>query len=111
MRLFLQGLFTGHAGLPRAGGGFFLEYPAKSRRVIEDVHHLLLRFGIVSLIRERKTSLGADAFEIRIADVEQMGRFSERVGFVPGSVQQRRVAFLRKGRLVSASRAPAAKSS
>ena len=57
----------------------------------EDVHHLLLRFGIVSLIRERKTSLGADAFEIRIADVEQMGRFSERVGFVPGSVQQRRL--------------------
>ncbi len=105
VRLFLQALFTGHGGLHRAGGGFFLEYPAKSRRVIEDVHHLLLRFGIVSLIRERKTSLGADAFEIRIADVEQIGRFAERVGFVHGSVQQRRLEqeILPAMRLASAS--------
>ena len=91
VRLFLQALFSGDGGLYQSSGGFFLEYYSKSRRLIEDVHHLLLRFGIFSLMRERTTSIGTPAHKIQITDIEQIGRFSEYIGFVPGSVKQLRL--------------------
>ena len=91
VQLFLQALFAGDGGLYRSDGGVFLEYYSKSRRLVEDVHHLLLRFGIFSLIREKKTRIGTDACSLLITDVEQIGRFSEYVGFVPGSIKQQRL--------------------
>ncbi len=91
VRLFLQALFSGDGGLYRSGESFFLEYYSKSRRLIEDVHHLLLRFGIFSLIREKKTWAGTDAYWIQITDREQIIRYAREVGFCPGSVKQRRL--------------------
>ncbi len=91
VRLFLQALFSGDGGLYRSGESFFLEYYSKSRRLIEDVHHLLLRFGIFSLIREKKTWAGTDACWIQITDREQIIRYAREVGFCPGSVKQRRL--------------------
>jgi hypothetical protein len=53
------------------------------------VHHLLLRFGIFSLIREKTTAIGTPACKIQITDKDQILRFAKRVGFSPGSVKQR----------------------
>ena len=91
VRLFLQALFAGDGGLYRSEACAYLEYYSKSRRLIEDVHHLLLRFGIFSLIREKQTKIGTDAFSLLVTDVEMIGRFAEYVGFVPGSIKQRRL--------------------
>jgi deoxycytidine triphosphate deaminase len=91
VRLFLQALFGGDGGLYSAGTGVFLQYYSKSRRLIEDVHHLLLRFGIFSLIREKWTPLGTRACSIQITDREQVTRFAEGIGFVPGCVKQQRL--------------------
>src|SRR5205085_3234780 len=91
VRLFLQALFAGDGGLYRSEACAYLEYYSKSRRLIEDVHHLLLRFGIFSLIREKKTKIGTDAFSLLVTDVEMIGRFAEYIGFVPGSIKQRRL--------------------
>jgi deoxycytidine triphosphate deaminase len=91
VRLFLQALFSGDGGLYRSGESFFLEYYSKSRRLIEDVHHLLLRFGIFSLIREKKTWAGTDAYWIQITDREQIVRYAREIGFCPDSVKQRRL--------------------
>jgi deoxycytidine triphosphate deaminase len=88
VRLFLQALFSGDGGIYRGGGGVFLEYYSKSRRLIEDVHHLLLRFGIFSLIREKTTAIGTLACKIQITDKDQIERFAAMVGFVPGSKKQ-----------------------
>ncbi len=90
-RTFLQALFAGDGGLFRSGEAFFLEYYSKSRRLIEDVHHLLLRFGIFSLMREKTTAIGTQAHWIQITDREQILRFADRIGFVPGSIKQRRL--------------------
>jgi len=90
VRLFLQALFAVDGGLYRGEGCVYLEYFSKSRRLIEDVHHLLLRFGVFALIREKKTHIGTDAFSLLITDVEQVGRFFEYIGFVPGSEKQLR---------------------
>jgi deoxycytidine triphosphate deaminase len=91
VRLFLQALFAGDGGLYYTNAGVFLEYYSKSRRLIEDVHHLLLRFGIFSLIREKTTAIGTRACKVQITDKVQIQRFAERVGFVPDSVKQQRL--------------------
>ena len=91
VRLFLQALFSGDGGLYRSDDSFFLEYYSKSRRLIEDVHHLLLRFGVFSLIREKKTWAGTDAYWIQTTDREQIIRFAREIGFCTGSVKQRRL--------------------
>jgi len=91
VRLFLQSLFSGDGGLYHSEAGVFLEYYSKSRRLMEDVHHLLLRFGIFSLIREETTAIGTRACKVQITDKDQIGRFAERIGFTPGSLKQQRL--------------------
>ena len=91
VRLFLQALFAGDGALSISGEAIFLEYYAKSRRLIEDIHHLLLRFGIFSLIREKTTAIGTRACGVTISDKEQIQRFADRIGFAPGSLKQQRL--------------------
>jgi deoxycytidine triphosphate deaminase len=91
VRLFMQALFGGDGGLYHANGGAYLEYYSKSRRLIEDVRHLLLRFGVFSLIREKWTSVGTRACSILITDRAQIARFAQEIGFVPGCVKQQRL--------------------
>jgi deoxycytidine triphosphate deaminase len=93
VRRFLQALFAGDGGLYASRDSFYLEYYSKSRRLIEDVHHLLLRFGIFSLMREKTTAIGTPAHKIQITDREQILRFANEVGFVPGSAKQRRLDY------------------
>jgi len=94
VRLFLQALFSGDGGLYKSKNNkasFFIEYYSKSRRLIEDVHHLLQRFGIVSLMREKVTSIGTSAHKIQITDREQIMRFYEQIGFCENSIKQLRL--------------------
>ena len=91
MRLFLQSLFSGDGSIYHSKGGFFLEYYSKSRRLIEDVHHLLLRFGIFSLMREKTTQIGTPAHRIQVTDRTQIMRFASEIGFSPGSIKDRRL--------------------
>jgi len=91
VRLFLQSLFSGDGSVYSSKAGVFLEYYSKSRRLIEDVHHLLLRFGVFSLIREKITPIGTRACKIQITDKDQIRRFAERIGFTPGSLKQHRL--------------------
>jgi deoxycytidine triphosphate deaminase len=91
VRLFLQALFGGDGGLFVSGESIFLEYYSKSRRLIEDVHHLLLRFGIFSLMREKTTAFGTPACAIQITDKIQIQRFADKIGFPPDSIKQRRL--------------------
>jgi hypothetical protein len=87
VRLFLQALFSGY-GKVQTDESVFFEYCASSRRLIEDVHHLLLRFGVFSLIREEAAATGTLTCKLQISDKEQIRRFAERVGFLPGSANQ-----------------------
>jgi deoxycytidine triphosphate deaminase len=91
VRLFLQSLFSGDGSVYSSKGAAFVEYYSKSRRLIEDVHHLLLRFGVFSLIREKITAIGTRACKIQITDKDQIRRFAERIGFTPGSLKQQRL--------------------
>jgi deoxycytidine triphosphate deaminase/intein/homing endonuclease len=91
VQLFLQALFAGDGGLFLAADSAYLEYYSKSRRLVEDVQHLLLRFGVLGVLREKTTSIGTRACSVQITDFDQIRRFAERVGFVPGSIKQKRL--------------------
>ena len=86
---FLRALFAGGASLCGAGEALSLELRAMSRRLVEDVHHLLLRFGIASLLRDEQTELGTTAHRVQIADRAMVLRFAEQVGLLAGCEQQR----------------------
>ncbi len=91
VRTFLRALFSGDGGLYRSGESFFLEYCSRSRRLIEDLHHLLLRFGVFALIREERTHVGTLSYRIQITDRAQILRFAAEIGFWPGSIKQQRL--------------------
>jgi deoxycytidine triphosphate deaminase len=89
VRLFLQALFSGDGSVYPSNEGVFLEYHSNSRRLIEDVRHLLLRFGVFSRIRDKLTAIGTRAWRVTITEQRQIQRFAERIGFTPDSLRQR----------------------
>jgi intein/homing endonuclease len=55
------------------------------------VHHLLLRFGVFSLIREESAPAGSLLCKIQMTDQDQILRFAEKIGYASGSVQQQKL--------------------
>ena len=88
VRLFMQALFSGDGSVYHSGAGAFVEYHSSSQRLIQDVHHLLLRFGVFSRIHDTITAIGTRAWRVTISDREQIRRFAQRIGFTPGSLKQ-----------------------
>jgi deoxycytidine triphosphate deaminase len=82
---FLQALFAGDGGIYETGGSVHLEYYSMSPRLVEDVRHLLLRFGIVGLVRDKVTHLGTTAYRVQITDRDMILRFMQEIGFWPRS--------------------------
>ncbi len=91
--LFLQTLYSGDGSIYKSkdGKGFFLEYYSNSKRLIDDIHHLLLRFGIFALIREKITQIGTTAYTLQITDKDLIHKFYREIGFYPNSIKQRRL--------------------
>lgn len=88
---FLQALFSGDGGISVGGDGIHLEFCSTSELLARDVHHLLLRFGVVSRIRYRSTDSGRGAFVLSINSKDHIVRFAKAIGFVEGSQKQRRL--------------------
>jgi replicative DNA helicase len=83
--MFLSRLFAtdGSAWVAEDHGYFGISYCSVSERLIHDVQHLLLRFGILSRIRERQVKYldGHNrAFELEIRDAANVRRFLTEIG-------------------------------
>jgi replicative DNA helicase len=83
--LFLSRLFAtdGSAWVAADNGCFSISYCSVSERLVHDVQHLLLRFGILSRIRERQVRYldGTHrAFELEIRDAVNARRFLTEIG-------------------------------
>ena len=87
---FLQALFSGDGSIytSKNGEGIFLEYSSMSERLILDMHHLLLRFGIFALVRSKILPSEAKAYRLQITDPVMIQRFAREIGFIPGSKKQ-----------------------
>ncbi|MFA9443843.1 replicative DNA helicase [Egicoccus sp. AB-alg6-2] len=85
LALFLSRLFAtdGSAWVSEEHGYFGISYCSVSERLIHDVQHLLLRFGILSRIRERQVKYldGHNrAFELEIRDAANVRTFLTEIG-------------------------------
>lgn len=88
--LFLSRLFAtdGSAWVAQKHGYFGISYASVSERLIRDVQHLLLRFGIIARIRERQVAYTTPAgertrrraYELEIRDAENVLRFLDGIG-------------------------------
>ncbi|MFN0150593.1 MAG: LAGLIDADG family homing endonuclease [bacterium] len=88
---FLRALFSGDGGISVSGGAVMLEFCSTSERLARDVHHLLLRFGIVAALRHRETDSGMGAFIICVTSKDAVVSFAREIGFVPGCEKQKRL--------------------
>ncbi len=91
VRTFLSALFTVDGRIEGAGDAATFAYASTSRRLVEDVRHLLLRFGIVSLLGSESAQRGATAHHVHITDRDAVLRFAEQIGFWTGSEKHIRV--------------------
>ena len=89
--LFLRALFSGDGGIylqnrnrPHVQPG--LEYCSSSERLARDVQHLLLRFGIVSKLREKATPK-APTYIVQVLRSVDIKLFLDEIGFLPGSAK------------------------
>jgi len=88
---FLRALFSGDGGISISGEGIQLEFCSTSERLARDVHHLLLRFRVVAMLRHRETSSGRGAWVLSVTSKDEIARFAEKIGFLPGSHKQKRL--------------------
>jgi deoxycytidine triphosphate deaminase/intein/homing endonuclease len=86
--LFLRALFTGDGSVYAQQRSICVEYASSSRRLIEDVHHLLLRFGLSGIITERHPKKGQTAWTITLHNKTQIETFAREIGFWSGSIKQ-----------------------
>lgn len=93
---FLRALFSGDGSVytshsVRGTLGLNLEYATSSRRLAWDVRHLLLRFGVFSLVRSKLSPSGRPAYRLQITDPDMIRLFAREIGFVSGSRKQQRL--------------------
>lgn len=90
---FLRALFSGIGAVYASSSikgtrGICVEFAGVSERMIRDVRHLLLRFGIFSLVRERESPSRRTSYRVQITDLEMIRRFAAEVGFLDGTQKQ-----------------------
>ncbi len=88
---FLRALFSGDGGVPISGTGVHLEFCSTSERLARGLQHLLLRFGVVAILRRRSTATGRDAYVLCVTSKDQIVRFAAGIGFLPESQKQRKL--------------------
>ncbi len=89
---FLRALFSGDGSIYRnPNNGLVLEYSSSSERLIDDVQHLLLRFGMLSNKRIKHPTRGRTAYVLKIHNSATILSFARQIGFWPGSVKQQRL--------------------
>ena len=72
----LYGLFSGDGGIRNRVKGREINYASKSKGLTEDIHFLLLQFGLVPTLEFNKTS---EMFNLHIYNAEKIMQFLEEI--------------------------------
>jgi intein/homing endonuclease len=78
LSLFLNRLFTCDGSVEMGGR---VSYSSKSVRMVYQIQHLLVRFGIVGLVRRRQLNKEPYGAELLIASKENVLKFIDQIGF------------------------------
>jgi uncharacterized protein len=80
LSLFLNRLFSCDGSIHKKGENYWvITYSTSSKKFIQQIHHLLLRFGVLSTIRTKKT-YRRDHFELSIRG-ESVSTYLQEIGF------------------------------
>ena len=79
LQLFLNRLFTCDGSVEASGR---VSYSSTSVRMVREIQHLLLRFGIVSVMRERRLRGEPYGAEILIASKANVLAYLDQIGFI-----------------------------
>ena len=79
LRLFLNRLFTCDGSVEASGR---VSYSSTSLRMVREIQHLLLRFGIVSVMRDRPLHGEPYGAEILIASKANVLAYLDQIGFI-----------------------------
>lgn len=71
-----------------------IEYSSKSRKLVEGIYYLLLRFGIVSYIREKRVKKGT-YYRLYITNLQDIKTFIKKIGFIGREKLQRKILQMR----------------
>ncbi len=81
--LLLNRMFSCDGSIYFESNRWRLSYSTASPKMAEQIHHLLLRFGIISKIRDKKTKYNQKYFESKelVISGENVTQFIEQIGF------------------------------
>jgi replicative DNA helicase len=83
LALFLSRLFATDGSAWTSGSMFRIEYSTVSRQLAMDVQHLLLRFGVIAKVTQRRVRHGdatRTAFDVSFRDPQSVAAFANRIG-------------------------------
>ncbi len=92
--LFLNRLFSCDGSIYFESNRWRLSYSSASNEMAKQVHHLLLRFGIVSKLRDKKTMCSGKAFGSKeiVINGENVARFVREIGFFGKKEEKQKIA-------------------
>ena len=79
---FLRALFSGDGSMEASGQ---ISYSSASKELIRQVQHLLLRFGVISVLKKKnpkRNEKSFSAWELTIRDKENILKFLDEIGFL-----------------------------
>jgi len=79
---FISVLFSCDGHIGRRKMGWDLSYSSNSKKLIYQLRHLLLRFGVDSRIRKKITNFKTIVYELHVVGGESVQNFKDKIGFV-----------------------------
>jgi intein/homing endonuclease len=102
LSLFLNRLFSCDGTIYKKAGHWFVGYCSSSREIIDMVQHLLLRFGILSKIRNKNIKLGGKIFYSHELEVygENVNQYLQEIGFYGKKEENAKIALLESVKII-----------
>src|SRR5262245_64187607 len=105
MALFLKVLFSCDGSVyVNANGQAGVSYSTISRRLAEDVQHLLLRFGFITRLRSKQQRVNGEAYqvwEVQLLGVVTVKRFLAEIGIWGREASNEKLAMMSDPKLSS----------
>jgi intein/homing endonuclease len=96
LSLFLNRLFSCDGTIYKKANHWFVSYCSSSKEIIDAVQHLLLRFGIISKIRNKNIKLNGKLFYSHELEIygENVNQYLQEIGFFGKKEEKAKIALL-----------------
>ncbi|MBI4980880.1 hypothetical protein HZC30_04975 [Candidatus Woesearchaeota archaeon] len=102
LSLFLNRLFSCDGTIYKKAGHWFVSYCSSSKEIIDAVRHLLLRFGVLSKIRNKNIKSNGKIFYSHELEVygENVNQYLQEIGFYGKKEENAKIALLESIKII-----------